>query len=175
MTSVSESVHRPSPGWDAAEHPREQTGRFAPKLGAAPEVTLGGRWEEVWEFDDDSVMLVERTNVVFPEYKRAWLRDHQGEVIGMIHWSHKPGERFGEACICDIEVREEHRGRGVAKRLILSVEDRIGDRLHTSGGFTPEGEAALGKTPQHPGQPKPKHGYRSMNFVHDWDSMAPIR
>ncbi len=144
-------------------------------MGLPPEVALGRAWDEVWEFEDDWTMLVESTNSYFPEYKRAWLRDHEGTVLGMIHWSYSPGERFGEPCICDIEVREEYRGRGLAKRLILSVEDRLGERLHTTGGFTPEGQEALGNTPQHPGHPKPSHGYRSMSFVDDWDSMTAPR
>lgn len=162
-------------GFDPSQHPRSQDGKFAAKVGSPSEVSLSHRWTEVWEFEDDWTMLVESANRFHPEYKRAWLLDHEGTPLGMIHWSHSPGERFGEACICDIEVREEFRGRGLAKRLILSVEDQIGERLHTTGGFTPEGEAALGATPQHPGHPKPTHGYRSMNFVHDWDSLTPAQ
>lgn len=155
-----------------AEHPRSGTGRFVRKAGTLPDVTLNPRWTEVWESEDGWEMLVETANSHHPEYKRAWLMDQKGTALGMIHWSYRPGKRFGEACICDIEVREQYRGRGLAKRLILSVEEHIGARLHTTGGFTPEGEAALGATPQHPGHPKPAHGYSAMSFVHDWDALT---
>ena len=162
-------------GFDPSQHPRSETGKFTAKAGTPSEISLSPRWTEVWEFEDDWKMFVETANRYHPEYKRAWLLDHEGTALGMIHWSHQPGKRFGEACICDIEVREEYRGRGLAKRLILSVEDELSETLHTTGGFTPEGEAALGTTPQHPGYPKPSHGYRSMSFVHDWDSLTPAQ
>lgn len=139
-------------------------------------MSLGHRWTELWEFNDDSTMLVENASRYNPAYKRGWLRLADGTVVGMIHWSNREGESE-RPCICDIEVREEYRGQGYAKRLIHAVEDQIGDRLHTTGSFTPEGRAALSETPQRPGFPVegPKHDFRSMNFVHDWENLQEIR
>lgn len=122
-------------------------------------------------------MLIEQASRYHPEYRRGWLRLADGTPVGMIHWSEKTGE-YERPCICDIEVREEYRGRGYAKRLIHAVEDQLGDRLHTTGSFTPEGRAALShETPQHPGFPVegPQHDFRSMNFVHDWENLQEIR
>jgi GNAT superfamily N-acetyltransferase len=133
-----------------------------------PEVELGYRWKEIWEFDDGWTMAVEQANSYYPEFKRGWLRLPDGTPIGMIHWSTKDAE----PCICDIEVRDEYRGQGLAKRLIHSVEDQIGGRLHTTGSFTPEGRAALAAaTPQASGYPARQHDFRSMTFIHDWDAL----
>lgn len=148
---------------------RDKGGQFAPKSGSKPDITLTRHFDDVWEFEDGSTMLVE--NERHPAFRTGWHRLADGTPVGMIHWPDRKGERE-VAVVCDIEVREEHRGNGYAGRMIREVEERIGRPLHTTGSFTPEGRAALETlTPQHPWEPKPRYGFDSMTFVHDWDDL----
>lgn len=148
---------------------RDNGGRFAVQEGSRPDITLTRHFDDVWEFEDGGSMLVE--NARHPAFRTAWYRLADGTPVGMIHWSDRKEERE-VAVICDIEVREEYRGSGHARRMIQEVEERIGRPLHTTGSFTPEGRAALeAKTPQHPWWPESEYGFDSMTFVHDWDDL----
>lgn len=148
---------------------RDHGGRFAAQEGSRPDITLNRHFDDTWELEDGSSMLIE--NQRHPAFRKAWYRLPDGTPVGMIHWSDRKGERE-VAVVCDIEVREEYRGSGHARRMIQEVEERIGRRLHTTGSFTPEGREALeALTPQHPWEPKPRYGFDSMTFVHDWDDL----
>lgn len=156
--------------FDEASVRRDATGQFAVKSGSASDVRLYTRFEDEWVLDDGASMLVEHPHR-YTGYRKAWYRLPDGTPVGMIHWSDRE-EEYTVPCICDIEVREEHRGQGHARRMIQEVEARIGGRLHTTGSFTPEGRTALeAKTPQHPWIPKEEHGCSPMTFVHDWDDL----
>lgn len=76
--------------------------------------------------------------------------------------------------LCDIEVRDTFRGRGLTRTLVSAAEHATGQRLHTSGGFTPLGAAALAWMPLVPGSEEPGVKYRDMAFVADWDSLYAV-
>lgn len=156
--------------FDEASVRRDRTGKFTIRDGSESVVALFSRFDDEWVSEDGTSMLIERSR--HEGYHRAWYRLPDGTPVGMIHWSNRQ-EEYTVPCICDIEVREEYRGQGHARRMIQEVEQRTGVRLHTTGGFTPEGRAALeAMTPQHPFMPKPQYGYDSMAFVHDWDDLV---
>lgn len=75
--------------------------------------------------------------------------------------------------LCDIEVRDTHRGHGHARRIIEATNDQQGDILHTTGGFTPLGAQALSWVPLVPGSQPGTH-YDDMAFVADWDTLTAI-
>lgn len=74
--------------------------------------------------------------------------------------------------LCDIEVREGHRGHGYARRVVEAAATIVGDTLYTSGGFTPLGAAALSWLPLLPGTTA-GIDYKDMTFVRDWDNLIP--
>lgn len=76
--------------------------------------------------------------------------------------------------LCDIEVREAHRGHGYARRIIAAADAATGLTLHTTGGFTPLGAAALTFVPLVPTGEAPGIRYQDMAFVADWDTLTPV-
>lgn len=78
---------------------------------------------------------------------------------------------FERDTLCDVEVRESERGRGLALQTIAAVNDAYGVTLHTSGNFTPRGLRALeGRIPLVPGaERKTRAAFRDMTFVENWD------
>lgn len=99
----------------------------------------------------------------------AWLLI-DGVNVGMIRYLVGGNEI---PMICDIEIREEHRGNKLGLRLIHLIENElINDSLHTSGNYTPEGYRALSnKIPvnSYNGDNTPKLAHSSINFVLNWD------
>lgn len=60
------------------------------------------------------------------------------------------------------------------------IEDHFGKTCYTTGGYTPEGFAALSSLmkdrllpPAYSGRAIPEIGFRSMNFVKDWNFLVP--
>lgn len=77
--------------------------------------------------------------------------------------------------LCDIEVREGHRGRGHARRIIEAVNAAYGETLHTNGHFTPLGAQALGWVPVLPWEAHTVGvQFADMPFVEDWAALRPI-
>lgn len=77
------------------------------------------------------------------------------------------GARF---VLCDIEVRDGYRGQGLVSVLLDHAQAATGLVLHTSGGYTPKGAAALtGRMPVLPGDTEGIK-WDDMTFVHDWDA-----
>lgn len=82
------------------------------------------------------------------------------------------GARF---VLCDIEVREGYRGQGLVTVLLAHAQAETGLVLHTSGGYTPKGAAALtGRLPVLPGNDEGVK-WDDMTFVHDWDAQIGPR
>lgn len=79
----------------------------------------------------------------------------------------------GFVCLCTIETRAGYQRQGYAKKMIALVEEKLGQKLASSDGFTPEGFAAIcGKIPMLPLYEAPSRpNYDSMTFVKDWDKM----
>lgn len=83
-------------------------------------------------------------------------------------------DRAYRLTVCDIEVRPGYRGRGYARALIAAIEDVFGERLHTTGSYSPSGFAAFGKhLPVHPGEAASVSFEDDMTFVDDWDGRVP--
>ena len=131
-----------------------------------------------WAVDARETFVVENS---FYNYNRsrksftAWLQV-DGRNVAMLRYL-VGGQEYDLPVICDVEVREEMRGKGLAMKLIRLIEENlIGTNFYTSGGFTPEGLKAFGgKIPIYPWEEQtPKAKYRSMNFVHDWDKFQKI-
>jgi hypothetical protein len=80
------------------------------------------------------------------------------------------------ATICDIEIRKEFRGQKLSVHCIRLLEELVvEDTLYTSGHYTPEGFRSLSDNvpllPYAASQGEiPTIDYKSMSFVHDWDS-----
>lgn len=93
------------------------------------------------------------------------------------------GEEKGLA-LCDLEVRPEYRGKGLAKEIIRRVqESEDGKILYTSGCYTKTGYERLvrngeGLVPMQ--QWRVRYGdthheaFKDMTFVRDWDKMIPM-
>lgn len=162
---------RPCPyGGDEVHYPTAEEARAGYEASMREVMEHSRRWSTKLSLEDGSRVFVE--NQERQEESFAWLRNPEGVAVGMLHWSERAG---AEAVICDIEVREAYRGKGYAKKLITTVEGLIGRKLHTTGGFTPEGLAALGNTPLAKGEyAKAEVHYRSMNFVEDWDRLYTL-
>lgn len=92
------------------------------------------------------------------------------------------GEEKGLA-LCDIEVRPEHREKGLAKEIIRRVQESEGGKiLYTSGCYTKTGYERLvrdgeGLVPMQQWRirngEKHQAEFNDMTFVHDWDEMIP--
>ena len=102
----------------------------------------------------------------------AWLQI-DGKNVGMLRYL-VGGETYDVPAICDIEIREDFRGQKLGLKLIGMVEEFIiGEKLYTSGGFTPEGfRAFAGVVPVYPDlvNEELKVKYGSMSFIHSWDN-----
>lgn len=160
---------RPCPFGDISEHfsSKEAARSFFEKK-MSKEVAESNRWSGRIELDGGFSALIENNRTHQESY--GWLRNEKGVAVGMIHWSERDNS---PAVLCDIEVREEFRNRGYAKRLIQMVEKKINRQLHTTGGFTPEGFEKLSSLPlyQEDKYYSPGVKYRSMTFVADWNKL----
>lgn len=77
--------------------------------------------------------------------------------------------------LCDIEVRKEFRGNKFALKFIEVLEAHVlGEKLHTTGSYTPEGfrslSAAIPLVQSAYGQSEASVRFKSMDFVYDWDA-----
>lgn len=82
------------------------------------------------------------------------------------------GDTAPTLLVCDIEVREEYRGRGYSKEIVKAASEHFGIQVMTTGSYTPEGLVALkGRIPLARGskEDETKPSFRSMKFVEDWD------
>lgn len=110
------------------------------------------RWKETWN--------------------TLWLIDPQGITVGYICYiydqsrEHDNPYRF---MLESIEVRDRFRGRGLAKFMIDAVQQHIGESMHCTGSFTPEGYAALAGYLPVADQTDNIVEFKSMSFVRDWD------
>jgi len=161
---------RPCPfGDDSVHFPTEDAARAFYEKSMSEKILTFGRWRDRIALDDGYQMLLEK-NIYGAEY--GWLRTPDGVAVGMLHWR-MTDDDF--PIINDIEVRPGYRGQGYAKKMILTVEKLTGKTLRTTGGFTPEGWAALGqKIPvdeRYASYPEPGIHYDSMNFVQDWNKL----
>lgn len=90
-------------------------------------------------------------------------------VVGHIKWMFTEGLMF----ICDIEVREGYRGRGIARAMIEAVEALEGQEMFSSGSYTPLGFAVLSRRARLAPGYEASIRHRDMSFVLDWDAMTP--
>lgn len=151
--------------------------------------------------DDDNTKLFVNTDGIYAiqghkYYCRAWMYK-DGKPVAMLRFATYPLDyvpedtRFPyvESVICDIEVRKEYTGNGYAMEVIRHVEKNIlaGRLIHSGGHYTPEGEKSLGGKLPYTAAAKyeykkvfargeiPKSSFDSMEFVHDWDDLTPLR
>jgi len=136
--------------------------------------------------DDEFGFAVSATETIviegsFYNYNRsrksfvAWLQV-DGVNVAMLKYL-VGGSEYDLPMICDIEVKDSHRGQGIAMRLINLIEEHVIDgKLFTSGGFTPEGLKAFGgKIPIAPWEDQTlKARYSSMGFVENWEKFYLI-
>ena len=166
---VCRARKNPCPYASAEEHyPSMTEAREAYEQRMANDILSSPRWTDRIVLKDDYMLLVENTR--HRDFFKSWLRDKSGATIGMLHWSQQENR---PAVLCDIEVRDGYRDQGNAKRMIEAVEEKIGEKLHTTGSFTPEGFAKLSKTPLNGeyGQLPAKIRFNSMTFVEDWHKL----
>lgn len=124
---------------------------------------------------DDHHHLTFRARTPFhavAEAKHWWLHE-DGAPVAYLHTLRYLNRDEYQFVLCDIEVRETHRGRGLARAVITAAEEVEGLTLYTSGGFTPLGAQALGWLPVMPGQ-EPGVKFDDMPFVEDWDTMRAL-
>lgn len=95
-----------------------------------------------------------------------------GTAVAYLHTLSHFERDTHQQVLCDIEVRESHRGSVYARRIVTAAQDALGDILHTTGGFTPLGAQALAWVPVLPGYEAGVQ-YRDMPFVADWDTLIP--
>lgn len=101
-----------------------------------------------------------------------WWAEQDGTPVAYMKTLTYPDERYCGArlVLCDIEVRDGHRGQGLVSVLVEHAQATTGLVLHTTGGYTPEGAAALmGRLAVLPGHTE-KVAWESMTFVQDWDA-----
>lgn len=121
------------------------------------------------ETDVDRIVL-RRSSKRWASNFEYWLRDTLGNPMGyikvMVHDT-------GEFALCDIEVRPEYRGHKLSHRLIRAVEKIQGQELIHTGGYTPEGLAAIAGLfhDKEYIEGERKRTFNSMTFVDDWDKM----
>lgn len=103
-----------------------------------------------------------------------WWLVVDGTAVAYLHTMSHYERETHQQVLCDIEVREGHRGNGYARAIVTAAEDALGDRLWTTGGFTPLGAQAAGdRLPLLPGH-EAGVTFRPMPFVDDWDNLIPI-
>lgn len=114
----------------------------------------------------------------------TWYREDR-KTIGMMKVSRKDFSEEDQkrwnlpACeyvLCDVEVVESARGRGVAMQMVKDTEKAgltEGNAVHTTGNYTPEGFRSLGgKLPLSKYDSNRRghvQSFNSMTFVHDWE------
>lgn len=107
-----------------------------------------------------------------------WWLVVDGTAVAYLHTMSHYERETHQQVLCDIEVREGHRGNGHARRIATAVQDALGDTLHTTGGFTPLGAQAAGdRLPVLPGYTAGVT-FRDMAFVEDWNNLiscGPLR
>lgn len=75
--------------------------------------------------------------------------------------------------LCDIEVREGYRGRGYARRIIVSTQEHFGVPLMHTGSYTPLGLERVAKYFHTPTELQVLRAtYRPMDFVGNWDNVV---
>lgn len=120
-------------------------------------------------------LIVESTDYSYPVSRKrftSWFVLN-GVPVGMIHFLMGGNE---VPVLCDIEIREEYRGRGLSRRFVSLLEEFVVEgTLYTSGHYTPEGFRSLSSwLPLKPDAAE--YGdtaaiyFRSMNFVTNWDN-----
>ena len=117
------------------------------------------------------VVEQKRTLGDFPKRFTAWLMDDAKAVAWAVF---EDGAEYGGfTCLCDIETRPGHQGKGYARQIMSLIAETTGKPLATTGSFTPEGWKAFhGKIPVLPKYDVPTGpSYRSMTFVEDWDKL----
>ena len=113
-------------------------------------------------------MIIERfTRCAYGNTVNAWWLLCDGVPVG--YTKTIPDYYNGYPVICDIEIREGHRGNGHAGVLLRHIAQVHNvDKVLFSGSFTPEGfEAFAGQSWC---ESKPQANTSSMTFVDDWDS-----
>lgn len=129
---------------------------------------------ETW-LDAVTVLLRHNWDRAWDTYQDVdhWWLVVDGAPVAYLHTLRHLSSDTHQYVLCDIEVREEHRGHGYARLIVEGATSIVGDTLYTSGGFTPLGAAALSWVPILPGQTPGVH-YEDMPFVRDWDNLIPI-
>lgn len=150
--------------------------------------------------DKDTQLVVSTDGTYFKHgekyYCRAWMYKH-GKPVAMLHFATYPlgytppeGQYpYVESVICDIEVHKDYNGKGYGLEVIRHVEKNIlgGRLIHSGGSYTPEGRKSLGGKLPYTHDAKREHkkefeagiipesSFASMEFVHDWDMLQPMR
>lgn len=101
---------------------------------------------------------------------RAWWLSNNGVPVGYLKTLDNHYQ--GYPVVCDVEVREGHRGKGYAGMLLRHAAKTHGvDKLMFSGSFTPEGYTAFAEKSWC--EDKPRSSFNSMTFVDNWDAKVP--
>lgn len=144
---------------------------------------LAMRNVENYHREDMAETWLDDTTVLLRDHKRArgypnveidhfWLVV-DGTAVAYLHTMSHYERETHQQVLCDIEVREGHRGSGYARRIVVAAQDALGDTLHTTGGFTPLGAQAAGdRLPLLPGH-EAGVTFEPMPFVEDWDHLIP--
>jgi len=101
----------------------------------------------------------------------SWLI-RSGKPIAMVRYAHHDGVWM----LCDIEVREGHRGHGLGMELLNWLMENIcGEVMYTTGSFTPKGARSLQEhlivEPRYALAEEPGVKFDDMTFVRSWDDL----
>ncbi len=101
--------------------------------------------------------------------RTAW-RVRYGKACVMVRFFTPSNTQHpGVAVVCDVEVRDTHRGQRLALDTIVELGVLCGQPLHTSGSYTPSGHRALADHLPLVAGADPKVRFDDMVFVADWD------
>lgn len=103
-------------------------------------------------------------------FSKRFLVDSQGAPCAWAIFHH---ETFQEphTVVGDIQVRDSHKGRGLAKKWLYSMEDMGAPYMSFTGSFTEDGFHTFKDFPVAPGYEGREINTKPMDYIHDWDGM----
>lgn len=134
----------------------------------------GSKYEFVWR----------RTRASKQSLRNVWLINDTGKPVGILSYRlllEKSLDDPFRFVLESIEIREEHRGNGLAGFLIREVEKWVGETMHCTGHYTTLGYQSLdgflpvADTSEYNNFGKGTVEFEDMSFVKDWDRMIPLK
>lgn len=126
-------------------------------------------------FDYKDNLKLEVSTLYFGRYSEtsrnkhvAWLIEDD-EVIAYISFI-TGGDEI--PMLADIETRDEYRGKGYARVTVAAVEALVGEKIYTSGSYTPLGYERLRGFLTNSDPTKVVDGpiFRNQTFVESWEN-----